>query len=156
MPIQIPDEATLISLCLSFLRGVFPSKDQTTESFLGKLARAWAGVLLGLHQSIQNADRDAVPNTNSSSAALDLWAFLLGLSNGAGGFGRKGAVAASGGSALVTGVNGTQVLDGNLLSASDGSTTLKLSGTVTIPGSPPGSGSIAGTINAVTAGSSGN
>ncbi len=154
--VTVPDQATLQAQCLAFLRSRFTNRDTGTESFLGKIARAWSMMLLGLQQSVQNADRDSPPSQNSSSAALDLWASVLGLSNGAGGFGRKGANPASGGLGLCTGTNGTVFTAGSALTAPDGTTILQLVSLVTIFGSPPGSGSIQGSFSAITAGSAGN
>src|SRR5207244_722695 len=130
--------------------------DLGTESWLGKQSRAVAMALLAIEKAIEDADHDGAPSPKTSTAALDAFAVLFGLPSNQGGYGRNGAVAASGGAGPVTGTNGTIYPDGALLLASDGVTQFKLSGSVTIPGMPPGSGSIAGKFVAVTSGSAGN
>jgi len=73
-----------------------------------------------------------------------------------GDFGPKGPTIATGGQGYCTGTRGTVYFDGTRLTAPDGQTAIKLSGTVTIPGKPPGSDQALGSFVAVTPGSAGN
>ncbi len=143
---------------LAFFRVRFASRDLGTESYLGKKARAMAMGLLLLQKAMVDISADAIPSSATSTAALDQWALLLGLPNGDGsnGYGRKGATAASGGAGNVTGTKGTVVADQQALIASDGVTRFVLDGSVTVPGSAPGKGSIAGIFTATTTGPAGN
>lgn len=156
MAITIPTDEELSAQVLAYLRTRFPGKATGTESFLGKMARATAMALLGLHKSVLDADNDSSPSQKTSSAALDNFAYLFGLSNGASGYGRKGAIAATGGVALCTGTDGTVYTDGLLLTASDGVTQVALSGTVTIPTSGIPTGSVSANFIGSTAGVVGN
>lgn len=155
--IPIPDYATVIwPQVLAFFRNRFPGRDTHPESFLGKAARALARTISYLLVSLQSVDQDAVPSQKTSRTALNNMAFAYGIPSNAGGYGSNGAVAATGGVATLTGTNGTVFPNGTLFTAPDGVTILQLSGAQTIPGNPPGSGSISGNIIAVTAGSAGN
>lgn len=157
MAITIPDYATVIEpQILAFLRNRFPGRDTGPESFLGKNARMVARAISYFLVSLQSVDFDAVPTQSTSLTQLQNMANAFGLPSNAGGFGANGPTTASGGVALLTGTNGTVYNNGLLLTAPDGVTTLQLSGTYTIPGMPPGHGSISGNILAVTAGSAGN
>ena len=159
MPVTIPTLAQIQQQVIGFFQNRWPGKDTSTESWIGKEARAWAMSLLGFYNSVQSVDNDACPTTKTSTAGLDRWAQAIGLPDGsgvAGNFGRKIANAASGGGGLVGGTNGVTVPDGTQLLGPDGQTVFKLSGAVTIPGTPPGSGTIAGVFVAVTPGAVGN
>lgn len=157
MAISISTYDQIFNQTLAFFRVRFPNRDLGTESFLGKIARATALAILQLEKSILDADNDSVPTNKTSTAALNNFAFLFGLSSGvAGQYGRKGAIAATGGLANCTGTNGTSFASGLLLTGSDGVTQFQLTGTVTIPGNPPGTGLVQGSFSAVTAGSVGN
>lgn len=156
MPITTFSLDDLEAQVLAFFSNRFPGRDLGTESWLGKQARAIAMALLALQKAIEDADHDGSPSPKSSTGALDAFAVLFGLLSNQGGYGRNGAVAASGGVGPATGTKGTIFADGLLLLASDGVTQLKLSGAVTIPGVPPGAASISAQFVAVTAGIAGN
>lgn len=154
--ITIPDYSTIEAVVLAFYRNRFPGKDTHSESFLGKAARALARTILYLLSSLQSVDNDAVPSQKTSRVALNNMAFAYGLPSNAGGFGPNGPTAASGGLGPATGTKGSVIPDGTLLTGPDGQTVFKTSGSQTIPGTPPGSGSVNVNVVAVTAGSAGN
>lgn len=157
MPITIPSLDTVVSDVRAFFRNRFPGRDDHSESFLGKLARAIAASLSGLHASVLAADNDAVPSSQSSDAAIEKWAETLGVPADAdGNYGREGATVASGGVGALSGTNGTIFPAGSIATAPDGVTLIQLQSEVTIPGAPPGTGTASGTFNAITAGTAGN
>jgi len=157
MNIQLPSEDDVAAQALAVLRNRFPNRDSGVGSFLDLLAKTFAMWVLGIQKSAADADNDSIPSDQSSTAALDYFAFLFGVaSNTPGVYGRKTATAAAGGIALCTGTNGTIYPDQAVLTAPDGATLLALSGSVTIPGTPPGSGSISGAFIATTLGTVGN
>lgn len=157
MPIPIPDYETVTwPQVLAFWRNRFPGKDTHTESFLGKASRATARTIQYFFSSLQSVDNDTVPNSATSRAQLNNMAFAYGLLSNLGSFGPNGATTSSGGIAALVGTLGTTFTDGLLLTAPDGTTVLKLSGTQTVPGTPPGTGSVNGNIVAVTPGTGGN
>lgn len=129
---------------LAFFRTAFDGLPLGVKRFLGRSARALSNNIWGLHNAIENIDADIVPSAKSSDDVLSDWAFTLGLPDGAGGYGRRVALASSGGVATLTGVLGTAYLDGSIAVAEDGTTEVALSGAVTIAGTPPGFGSVAG------------
>lgn len=139
----------------AFFRTSFNGLPMGIKQFLGQTARAVALAVWGLQGALDDLDLDIVPSAKSSDAILSAWAFLLGLPNGQGGYGRLLATAASGGAATFTGAAGTSYADGTIATAEDGTTQIKVSGTVAIPAGT-GLGSIAGKLVAVTTGSVGN
>lgn len=141
---------------LGAFRTSFPGLPLGLKKFLGRSARAMARVLWGSQKAVEDLDKDIVPSTESSTELLSSWATLIGLPDGDGGYGPLKTTAASGGAALLTGVKGTIYPNNATATAEDGTTQVKLSGGQTIPGSPPGFGSIAGSIIAVTKGVAGN
>jgi len=157
MPITIPSLDTVVSDARAFFRNRFPGRDDHAESFLGKLSRALAGIVSGLHSSVLAADNDATPSSASSDAAIDEWAETFGVpADNDGNYGRKKPTVATGGVGLLTGTNGTTFNAGTVAVAPDGVTLFALQGTVSIPGIPPGTGTVAGEFNATTAGTAGN
>ncbi len=157
MALQLPDYETVFGQVLSFFRNRWPGKDDHSESFIGKMARAIAMSIFGLLQAAEAIDADAVPSTRSSSEGLQTWAFAIGIpADTEGTYGSKAATAATGGRGACTGTNATVFPDGALATAADGVTVIALSGAVTIPGTPPGTGAAFGQFIAVTKGSSGN
>jgi hypothetical protein len=157
MAITLYTRDELISQARTFLRNAFPGKDDHPESFLGKWARVLGGVMLGILQAVEAVDNDAIPNDKTSTEGLDQQAYTFGLPSGTDGeYGRKEAVAATGGVATFTGTNGTVFEDGLTMLGPDGETQFQLDGEVTIPGVPPGTGSVSGDVIAVTAGDAGN
>lgn len=141
---------------LAHFRTSFPGFPLGTKKFLGRSGRAIGLVLWGLHKSLEDLDADVVPSAKMAADLLADWLFNLGLPDGEGGFGPLKPTTASGGLANITGVNGTVYTDGLTATAEDGATQIELSGTVTIPGSPPGFGSVEGAFIAVTKGTAGN
>ena len=143
MPITVYSDDEITAQATAYLRTRF-NKDISPDSFLGKLARAMAMLVIGIEKAVKDADNDATPSKSSSKAALDQWAVVLGVSDGSGvegSYGRKKATGAAGGQATLTGTNGTVYPAGLKLTASDG-TILKLANTLTIISG----GSVAGAI----------
>lgn len=134
------------------LRVRFPTRDTSAESLLGKLGDAIAGFLWDLHARVQAADLDAVPQESSTYAALALWAYVLGLPDGAGGYGAKGAILATGGQGLATGTPGNPIGGGTQLVAGDGETLFEVAAGVVVGVG----GTVTIDINALTAGAAGN
>jgi Baseplate J-like protein len=126
------------------------------KKFLGRTSRAVGLSVWQLQKSVEDVDQDIVPSPQSSTDALSSWAFLLGLPDGGGGFGRLLPTTASGGLAQLTGIIGAVYPDGTVAVAEDGTTLVELSGAVTIPGPGTGYGSVQGVFVAVTAGTVGN
>lgn len=155
--LSLPDYDTLWQQILSFFRNRFPGKDDHSESFLGKTARAVGMAIFGLLRAVAAVDAESPPSERTSSQGLRDWAFTFGVpSDVEGKFGPRGASRATGGQGPCTGTLGTVFPNGALLTAPDGQTTIALSGSVTIPGTPPGSGSTVGSFVAVTPGTAGN
>src|SRR3954468_16844209 len=124
---------------LGYFQAQLPDQGYALDDYLGKWASVLALTLWSLKKSVQDADADAAPSDESSDAAIEAWCFLLGLSNGAGGYGKKLALAATGGVGSITGVNGTVYAGGLQALGPDGTTRFELSTGVTISGIPPGS-----------------
>lgn len=156
MPITTYTRDEIAAQVLAFFRVRFPGRDLGPESWLGKQARAVAMALLQIQAGIEDADHDGTPGPLTSSLQLDAFAVLFGLPSNLGGYGRNGAVAATGAAGPASGTKGITFSDGLLLTASDSVTTFKLLGAVTIPGTPPGSDSATAQFVAVTAGIAGN
>lgn len=157
MSITIYTEQQIADQALAFLRNRFTSRDSSTESFLGKTARTFAMVAAGIQKAALDADNDSVPSSNNSTEALEYFAYVFGVpSSTPGVYGRKSATTSGGGVAQVTGTNGTVFPTAAELLAPDGTTTIQLTSTVTVPGSPPGVGTITGAFSAITAGTVGN
>lgn len=154
--ITIESYADLEAAVLAYFQAQLPDAGYGLDDYLGKWARVLAMTLWSLKKSVEDADADAAPSDRSSDAALEAWCYLLGLPNGAGGYGRLVAQKATGGVGTVRGTKGTIFANGLQAFGPDGTTRFALSGSVTIPGTPPGSDSIAGNVIAVTAGAVGN
>jgi hypothetical protein len=148
--------STILDRTLVHFRTSLPGWPLGTKRFLGRLARAVGLNIWGLQKAIEDIDLDIVPNAQSSTDALSNWASLIGLPDGAGGYGRRLATAASGGLANLNGVKGTIFPDGATATAEDGTTQIELSGSVTIPGSGTGYDTIEGIFVAITTGPDGN
>ena len=152
MAIQIEDLDTLIAKVLGYFRAPLPSQDTGPDSWIGKQGRAIALALWGLKNTVSDVDTDASPSQSNSDAKADDWAFIFGVPNGAGGFGRRASTYATGAQVLLTGTPGVIFPDQMIALAPDGKTQFKLSGAQTIPGG----GSIAGSFVASTPGTDGN
>lgn len=155
MAITIPLIDEVIASGLAYWRNRFAGRDHGTEGFLGKTARACSMLIMGLLQSVEAADNDATPSNKTSSGGRDDHAFVYGLPDGTGGYGRKKAAAAANGQGYCTGDNTTVFGAGSTLTASDG-TIVALVDSVTVPGVMPGSGQILGSFIAITPGTVGN
>jgi len=160
MSITIYTEDQIKDIVLGFFRNVFPSQDLSDASFLGLVARSTSQSLLLLQADIQRAADDSIPayqidadgtiRTRASSQALDDWAFVFGLpSDTVGVYGRRGAIAATGGVGDPTGVAATVFPAGSLLSDSTGQVQVRLNSAFTVGVSAPGTSS----YTAVTKGS---
>lgn len=135
-----------------------PELSPAPTAFAGEIAGALAQVTQSIGGDVDQAGRDAVPSADSSSQGLDNWAVAVGISNGAGGYGRRGATFAQGYTAYLTGEATTAYLAGQQATAAG--ITLRLRTGVTIPGTS-GTGQVAGTWDADpaspgSAGSAGN
>ncbi len=163
MAITLYSEEQILEQVLAYFRIVFPNQDLSTESFLGLTARSVAQSLLLIQAAVQRADWDGTPayqqdadgtrRTRTSTEALDQWAYVFGLQSDVEGvYGRRGAIASSGGRGLPTGVLGTVFPDGAQLNDSTGQVIVQLNGpfTVTSPVSPDAF------FSAVTKGSASN
>ena len=158
MAISFDPLSTVKRTVLGFFQSKLSGWALGPKDFFGKLAAVAVLVHYQFLRTARQIDLDAVPSDNTSTAGLDEWAANgVGLADGFGGFGRKKATTATGGSAPLTGVAGTVYANGLTLTASDGFTKFVLvNGPLTIPGVAPATGSIEGTINAATAGAVGN
>src|SRR5437588_3382648 len=141
----------ILTTTRSCLRSAFRGWPMGAKNVFGRAARAVALSVWQAQGPVEVLDRNIVPSPQSSDDALTLWAQRLGWPDGQGGFGRLLPTAASGGTATLTGTKGATYPAGAIASAPDG-TLIELSGSVTIAGSPPGTGSITGTFDALTAG----
>jgi hypothetical protein len=135
-----------------------PELSPAPTAFAGELAGAQAQITQSIGGDIDQAGRDAVPSSDSSEQGLTNWAIAVGISNGAGGYGPRGATYAQGFAAYLTGEGGTVYAAGQQATASG--ITLRLRNSVTIPGTS-GSGQVLGTWDADTssrgsAGTAGN
>ncbi len=132
------------------------------SSYAGQRARALSQLLAQVLASAEQYQRDSlpvvtyvdgVPTTQTSSAALENWAYTIGVPSNLGGYGRNGAVPATGGTATGTGsVPGTPISSGAVLSDPSGQVLLQLRTGVVVNGS----GNISIVVDAVTTGSAGN
>lgn len=146
----------IIKRVLAHFRTSFRGWPLGTEAFLGRSARAVGLSTWQLHGALEQIDADIVPSAQSSDDILSAWAEELGLPDGEGGYGRSKPVAASGGVGLLTGIQGTVYPLGAVATAEDGTTQIQLTAVATIPGSPPGLGSVSGSFTAITKGTVGN
>lgn len=153
MPITIKTRSQLTTAIRAFFTVLFSTRNLGTESFLGKTWRALAMAIWAFQKAVQDADYDATPTANTSSAGLDNWATVLALPNGQGGYGRKVAHAATGGVVLATGTPATAIANGASAVGSDGSTYFVV---VNGPYAVGGGGTVSVDINATTAGTAGN
>ena len=85
------------------IRSRFPTRSLHDEAWLAKMANALAGLLWSLHDKVQQTGWNSPPQERAEYDALALWAYTLGLSNGASGYGASQATAARGLSVSLTG-----------------------------------------------------
>jgi uncharacterized phage protein gp47/JayE len=153
MAVSFPSLATAKAQIAGYFQTQLSGWDLSSKSAFGKVKAALTLTLYSWLATARQIDKDAVPTSSTSSEGLDEWAENgTGISNGEGSYGRKLAVAATGGVGSFTGASGTVYPISGTLTASDGSTKFVLTGAVTV-----GSGGIAaGNINATTVGIAGN
>lgn len=127
-----------------------PELSTAMTAFAGEEAGALAQITQSIGGDIDQAGRDSPPSSESSSQGLNNWADAVGISNGAGGYGRRGATFAEGFTAYLTGYGGTTYTVGQQATGPGGVTLVLVSAvpSLTIPGT--GSGQILGTWNADT------
>lgn len=156
MPLPTQTLSAIIRRVIAPWRTSFPGYPLGPTKFLGRAARSVGLNIWGFQKAVEALDLDIVPSPQSSTDALSAWASLLGLPNGAGGYGRGVATTASGGVATLTGVKGTTYGAGLVATAEDGTTQIQLTSTVTIPGVGTGFGSVQASFASLTAGSVAN
>lgn len=122
-----------------------PELSPAPTAFAGELAGSLAQFSQALGGDNERAGRDAVPSADSSTQGLTTWGTSLGLANGAGGYGPRGATYAQGFAAYLTGQAGTAYAAGQ--QATYAGITLRLRVAVTIPGMA-GTGQVLGTWDA--------
>ncbi len=154
MAITFDSLAQAKSKILGYFRTQLSDYALGSRDFFGKLAAVDTLVHYAFLTVARKIDNDAVPTSSTSTAGIDEWAANgTGISNGAGGYGRKLAVAATGGVGAFTGSNGTIYGANATFTGSDGVTKFVLTnGPLTVGVS----GTINGNINATTLGSAGN
>lgn len=154
MPLEAATFEATRGLLVAVAGNRAPDLGVSPVEFLGELAGAEAQMVQSIGESIQRASAESPPSVDTSDAGTNAWAEAVGLPNGAGGFGARVASAAQGYSAYLTGENGTNYSLPQQASANG--ILLNLRSSVTIPGSPPGSGQVLSTWDADEAGASGN
>lgn len=122
-----------------------PELSPAFTAFAGEQSGALAQITQSLGGDVDQAGRDFVPTADSSDKGLTSWAIAIGLSNGAGGYGPRGATYAQGFAAYLTGEVGTSYTAGQQATAAG--ITLVLRTGVTILG-VSGSGQVLGTWDA--------
>lgn len=156
MPLTTYDLPTLQAQCLAYFRTQFPTADSSSASYFGQLSNVLAMILLEAQNELLQVDQDwppsgssYTPGRQSSKAALDQAAFLLGLPDGIGGYGRLRASISSGGFGTLFAPAGTLYPDGLLLVDGTGQVIVRLNGAETVP---PLQSSIGGSFVSVTTG----
>jgi len=110
----------------------FTDKDTSAESFLGKLSRAEGQALWTIQKKLERISLDSIPQQGTTYAILASWATVLGLSDGAGGYGPLKAVAASGGVGTATGTPAAAIPDGRSVVGGDGVTLFAVNGAAVV------------------------
>lgn len=125
-----------------------PELSTAPTAWGGEQAGALAQVTQSIGGDIDQAGRDYPPSSDSSAQALDNMAEAIGLANGKGGYGRRGATFAQGFTAYLTGYSGTTYTVGQQATGPGGVVLVLRSATpsLVIPGT--GSGQILGTWDA--------
>jgi hypothetical protein len=164
MPLTTYDLPTLQAQIMANFRAQFasanPPKDLSPTGYFGQLANVLAMTLLEAQNALLQVDQDwppcgatYTPGRQSSTAALDQAAFLLGLPNGQGGFGRLLPTISSGGAGLLFAPAGTTYNDGLILIYEPTQVQVELDGAVTIP---PMASSATGLFISITTGAAAN
>lgn len=123
-----------------------PELGTSPVEFLGEFSGAMAQITQGIAGSVEAKGRDCPPSAQSSEQGLTEWSIAIGLPNGAGGYGPRGATFAQGMTAYLTGDVGI-TYTGGTQQATVGAVTLLLRDNVTIPG-VSGTGQVLGTWDA--------
>lgn len=137
MSVQIPSEQDVLTQTLNYFRLQFPSEDLSDRSFLGLLARIFASESIALSESILAASYESPPSQQTSSVGLDNWAYIFGLPNGGGSYGRRGSIPATGGIATISGLANTTFPSGLTAVDSTSQIIIALSTNTKIPASTP-------------------
>lgn len=130
--LDAPDFETTRQQLVAFGANRDPDLGTSPVEFLGEQAGAQAQIAQSQLEAVGRASADAIPSSDSSDTGLKDWSVSIGLSNGAGDYGPRGATAASGAAAQLTGDKGTAYLAGQLAQA-PGGVVIKLRANVTIP-----------------------
>lgn len=138
-----PDFETTRQQLAAFGANRDPDLGTSAVEFLGEQAGALAQHAQSVQESIGRASADWPPSSDSSDQGLNDAAEAIGLSNGAGGYGRRGRAAAAGATGQLTGDKGTTYTAGQLAQG-PGGVRLKLRSTVSIPAGT-GTGQVLGT-----------
>ncbi len=144
-----------------------PELSGSPTAFAGEQAGAFAQLTQSVSGNVDRALKDSPPSAVSSGQGLDNWAIAEGISDGtgAGGYGRRGATFAQGATGYLLADLGTSFPGASAgpgyQQATAAGVTLRLRDTVTIAGSPPGTGQVLGTWDAdptvaASAGTAGN
>lgn len=153
---DIPDFDTVRAQMTAFASNRAPEYRTSPVDFLGELIGSQAQVQQALGENIGRSADDAVPSENTSTAGLDTYADVLGLYSGVPGkYGRRVATRGLGATAQLSGDKGT-IYPAGQAGTGPGGVPVKLRDSVTIPGSPPGTGTIPGVIDADVDGEGGN
>lgn len=104
--IETSDFDTTRAQLTAFLANRAPELSSSPVEFPGELVGAQAQMAQSLQEEAARSSADAIPSDETSTEGLDGWATSYGLSNGAGGYGRRGATAASGMTATLSGALG--------------------------------------------------
>lgn len=155
MALDVPDYDTTREQLAAFSSNRADDLGTSPIEFMGELAGSEAQAAQSIGESIAKAAADAIPTSESTDTGRTTWAVVIGLPDGAGGYGPRVATPASGATGALTGDKGTAYLAGQLATA-PGGVLVELRDAVTIPGAPPGSGQVTGTWDAVDAGTTGN
>jgi len=153
MAITFPSLAQAKHTVSGFFQTLLGGWDLSSKGAFGKLKAAVTLTVYSFLSTARQIDRDAVPTSLTSTEGLDEWAENgTGIPNGAGSYGRKVAVAATGGIGSFTGTAGVIYPISTTLTGPDGVTKFVLTAAVTVGLG----GNIDGNINATTAGEAGN
>jgi hypothetical protein len=153
----IPSIEDTKAQAIGFAANKAPSWAHGDYNFVGKWARALAQLFSGFFRALLQADADAIPSKDSSTAALDRHGDVFGLPSGsATTYGRHIPIAATGITGIITGTSGTTVVAGSTLIGPDGVTQFSLRNTITLPGIAPGTSQKDAFFDAITPGTAGN
>ncbi len=149
---EIPDFETTRAQMTAFASNRAPEFRTSPVDFLGELIGTQAQVQQALGENTGRSADDAVPSENTSTVGLDTWGDALGMYSGTPGkYGRRAATKALGAAVQLSGDKGTAYLAGQAATG-PGGVAVKLRDAKTIAGTPPGTGTITGIIDAASEG----